>query len=283
MNILDIIQRQPHPRPWEEGEKIPWNDLEFSKRMLNEHLSQAHDAASRRIEKIDQHVRWIHHVLLKETVTKILDLGCGPGLYVHRLAKLGHNCVGIDYSPASIAYAKEQANHEQLPCLYKDEDIRIADYGDGFGLVMSIFGEFNVFKPTDIHRILNKAHAALLPGGFLLIEPHTFDAIKNIGHEPKTWDSAQTGLFSAAPHVYFQENIWDDDARVAIIRHYIIDAETGRVACHSSSTQAYTNQEYRTLLSECGFINPVFYSSLGGKEGEPEGVLLGIVAEKSVS
>jgi len=282
MNIFDIIQRQTHPRPWEEGEKIPWNDPEFSRRMLKEHLSQAHDAASRRFGKIDQHVTWIHHSLLKGKLTKILDIGCGPGLYVQRLTKLGHECVGIDYSPASIEYAKEQANHEKLNCLYKNEDIRIADYGDGFGLVMSIFGEFNVFRPNDIQRILKKAHDALLPGGLLLIEPHTFEAIKKIGHAPKTWYSAQTGLFSEAPHVYLQENMWDDEARVAIIRHYIVDAETGAIVCHSSSTQAYTNQEYRTLLSESGFIKPVFYSSLGGNEGEAEGVLIGIVAEKSV-
>lgn len=35
----------------------------------------------------------------------MLDLGCGPGLYSHRLATLGHRVHGIDFGPASIAYA----------------------------------------------------------------------------------------------------------------------------------------------------------------------------------
>ena len=65
MKLMDIIHRQRVPKPWAEGEKIPWNDPDFSKRMLNEHLSQAHDAASRRFEIIEKHVSWIHHQVLQ--------------------------------------------------------------------------------------------------------------------------------------------------------------------------------------------------------------------------
>ena len=50
MNLLDLIHRASPPAPWAEGDKIPWNDPDFSRRMLREHLSQAHDAASRRID-----------------------------------------------------------------------------------------------------------------------------------------------------------------------------------------------------------------------------------------
>ena len=109
MNLIDIIHRPANPVPYSEGEKIPWNDPVFSARMLREHLSQAHDAASRRFETIDKHVAWIHRTILAGRPAKILDLGCGPGLYASRLARLGHTCAGIDFSPASIAYAREQA------------------------------------------------------------------------------------------------------------------------------------------------------------------------------
>lgn len=145
MKLIDIIHRQSNPQPWSEGEKIPWNDPAFSKRMLKEHLSQAHDAASRRSETIDAQVGWIHQVVLKGQPSRILDLGCGPGLYTARLAGLGHSCTGIDFSPASIAYAKEQAIARDLNCQYSEADIRSAEYGSGYDLVMSIFGEFNVF------------------------------------------------------------------------------------------------------------------------------------------
>ena len=114
LKLLDIINRQRVPQPWAEGEKIPWNDPGFSGRMLNEHLSQEHDAASRRFEIIDRHVGWIHEQVLGGNPTCILDLGCGPGLYTSRLAKLGHRCVGIDFSPASIAHAREHGESHEL-------------------------------------------------------------------------------------------------------------------------------------------------------------------------
>jgi SAM-dependent methyltransferase len=283
MKLMDIIRRQTVPKPWAEGEKIPWDDPDFSRRMLNEHLSQEHDAASRRFEIIDKHVKWIHDQVLKRNPTRILDLGCGPGLYTNRLARLGHRCVGIDFSPASIAYAQEQAEEAGLECTYIHQDIRTADYGDEYGLVMSIFGEFNVFRPGEARDILEKAYRALVPNGFLLFEPHTFEAVVKIGEQPTSWYSAEKGLFSEEPHLYLQESFWDTEDNVAIQRYYIIDAATGEVTRYSSSTQAYTNEEYRSLLAECGFGEVVFYPSLGGSAGSPEGDLIAILSQKDMA
>jgi SAM-dependent methyltransferase len=283
LKLLDIIRRQSVPKPWAEGEKIPWNAPDFSRRMLKEHLSQEHDTASRRFEIIDKHVQWIHNQVLKGKPTRILDLGCGPGLYTNRLARLGHRCVGIDFSPAAIAYAREQAEKVGLDCTYIQQDIRTVDYGDEYGLVMSIFGEFNVFRPEEARGILEKAHCALMSSGFLLLEPHAFEAVVKIGEQHSWWYTAEKGLFSEEPHLYLQESFWDTEDKVAIERYYVIDAATGEVTRHSASTQAYTNEEYRSLLAECGFGQVVFYPSLGGSTGSLEGELIAILSQKDVA
>jgi SAM-dependent methyltransferase len=280
MKLIDIVHRQGLPKPWVEGEKIPWDDPEFSKRMLKEHLSQEHDAASRRSEIIDEHVEWIHNHVLKGEPTRILDLCCGPGLYTQRLARLGHQCVGIDFSPASIAYAREQAEEAGLDCEYTQADIRTADFGEGYGLVVLIFGEFNVFRPAEAKDLLTKAYRALVPNSFLLLEPHTFEQVVQLGQQPTSWYTAEKGLFSDKPHLCLQENFWDADAGVAIERYYIIDAATGEVRRHSSSTQAYTNGEYRSLLAERGFGEAVFYPCLGERAGSPQDDLIAILAQK---
>jgi SAM-dependent methyltransferase len=274
MNLTDIVHRTAVPEPWGEGEKIPWNDPDFSARMLQEHLSQAHDAASRRFEKIDRHVAWIHTHVLGEKPSTILDLGCGPGLYASRLAPRGHTCVGIDFGPASIAYARAQAERESLACTYRLEDLRTADFGafhTDYDLAMLIFGEFNVFKPEDIRHILRKAHAVLRPGGKLVLEPHTFAAVEKEGRRPPSWYATPHGLFSAQPHLVLTENIWDAERAVATTRHYIVDAATGAVTRHAASMLAYTDAQYRDLLTECGFSDVAFYPSLTGKPEEDAG------------
>lgn len=279
MKLLDVVRRQPIPEPWAEGEKIPWNDPDFSRRMLKEHLSQDHDAASRRSETIDKHVQWIHRGVLYGNPNRILDLGCGPGLYTSRLSKLGHECVGIDYSPASVAYAKEQAKKEGLQCTYLHEDIRDVDYGTGYSLVMLIFGEFNVFSPKDARVILKKAHHALVDNGFLLLESHTFSAVRKMGGQ-SSWYSADSGLFSDQPHICLREGFWDAESGTATERYFIIDALTGEVTPHAASMQAYTDEQYRSLLTECGFGEVEFYPSLRGDIDESQSDFIVVVARK---
>jgi SAM-dependent methyltransferase len=280
MNLMNFINRSSMPIPWDEGDNIPWYDPGFSKRMLREHLSQKHDAASRRYEKINKHVRWIHSRLLTEKTTRILDLACGPGLYSSRLAQMGHVCVGIDYSPASIEYARKQAIMESLQCEYICEDIRSAEYGTGFGLVMLIYGEFNIFRPSDAKRILQKACYALNPGGLMLIEPHTFDAIKQLGQKKSLWHSYKHGLFSDNPHLCLEESFWDDTSRTATKRYFIVDALDGNITPYAQTFQAYTNAEYKSIIEESGFYNVTFFSSLTGTEDESQASLIALMAQR---
>jgi len=245
MNMLDLIRRRPRPIPWEEGDNIPWNEPGFSERMLQWHLSQTTDAASRRFPTIDRHVSWIHRVILQERPSRILDLGCGPGLYTSRLAQLGHTCVGADWSPASIRYANQTAQQQGLACTYKEGDIRQIPFGQGFDLVMFVFGEFNVFKPEDAGQVLEKARFALLPGGKILLEAHTFEYIQRWAMEPASWYTSTGGLFSPLPHLQLEEGFWDDETRTTTRRFFIVDGECDEVIRYAASYQAYTEAEYR--------------------------------------
>jgi len=277
MKLSDIIQRDMAPQPWAEGEKIPWNDPDFSRRMLKEHLSQRHDAASRRTSVIKKHVDWIHNFVLNGKSSHILDLGCGPGLYTARLAALGHVCHGIDFGPASIEYAVKSAPEN---CSYSLGDIRGTDFGSGYDLVMLIFGEFNVFKPEDARLILNKACAALKPGGKILLEPHTFDAVYELGNQPATWYSAKNELFAEEPHLCLMESFWDEDLSVAIERYIIVDVASGEVTRYASSTQAYENDELAEMLKQAGFNKPEFYPSLRWVPDEKMSQLQVLVANR---
>ena len=138
--------RNPKPVPWSAGDNFPWDEPEFSRRMLGEHLRQDHDMARPRAEKIDRHVGYIHNELLGGRRTRILDLACGPGLYTSRLAALGHVCVGVDYSPASIKYAKNEAREASLDCTYIQADIREVPFPGSYGLVMMHHGQMNTFS-----------------------------------------------------------------------------------------------------------------------------------------
>jgi hypothetical protein len=133
---------------------------------------------------------------------------------------------------------------------------------------MLIFGEFNVFKPKDAKLILKKAYEALNPGGKILLETITFDAVYEIGNQPATWYSAENELFADEPHLCLMESFWDDELSVAIERYYIVDAATGESTRYSASSKAYENAELTKMLVQAGFQKPDFYPSLTGTPDE---------------
>jgi SAM-dependent methyltransferase len=280
MKLEDMIIRELPPKPWAEGEKIPWDDADFSERMLKEHLSQVHDMASRRQATIDLHVAWIAETCLQKKPARILDLGCGPGFYSQRLAQQGHSCVGIDFSPASIAHAKAQAAQADLSIDYTCGDIRTADYGDGFDLAMMIFGEFNVFSKDDTQQLLGNIHEALKPGGCILLEPQTYEAIQQDGHSPACWHTHDSGLFSPDSHLWLDEHFWHDDCHAATTRYFIIDATTGSIDKYASTTQAYTDDDFDGLLADAGFCDVQRFPSLTGTEEHQQVGLFVLMAKK---
>lgn len=278
MNLTDLVKRKA-PVPWTEGDNIPWNDPDFSRRMLEVHLSQENDAASRRAGVIDQHVQFIYERLLHSRPARVLDLGCGPGLYSVRLARLGCTVRGIDFSPASVAYARQAVQAEGLPVEIDLGDVRETEYGvNQYDLAMFIYGEMNVFSPTAIRLILNKAFQALKPGGKLLLEPSTEESVVRLGKEQASWSAQEAGLFSDLPHLSLFEAFWNNEQRVATHRHITIDAETAQVSWSAVNYQAYRDTEMRELLEECGFEQVKCYPSLTGSEDNSD--FYAVVGEK---
>lgn len=281
MQLTDLLQRSRPPVPWQEGDNIPWNEPGFSERMLAEHLSQEHDAASRRSKLIDLQVQWIHTRLLAGRPSSVLDLGCGPGLYSSQLAQLGHVCVGIDYSPASIRYARQTAAREQLACTYHQADLREADFGqERFDLAMLIYGEFNIFRPSHARELLQKSRQALKPGGILLLEPHTFQSIENHGNQLPVWYISQSGLFSQNPHLTFSECFWDAVKRTATVRYYVLGLQDCQLTRYAQTFQAYEREDYEDLLLEQGFQDIQFSPSLTGGEPDTQTDFLALTAVK---
>lgn len=263
MTLSELVARE-RPIPWAEGSKIPWDEPGFSARMLREHLSQHHDRASRRFEIIDEHVAWIHENVLAGTASSVLDLGCGPGFYSARLARRGHACVGIDFSPASLTYARAEAAGEALRCEYRLRDLRKGQFGSSFQAALLVSGEFNTFPLTAAQALLVDVRRALAAGGVLVLEVHSAEFVRTIGESVSSWFTAKQGVFCDEPHVCLRECFWFPDCSTAVERYFVAPASTGRFAAYTSTTRAYSRADYESMLSIVGFGQIEFHASLAG-------------------
>ncbi|MBN1295566.1 methyltransferase domain-containing protein [bacterium] len=287
MTLDEFFSRNPVPEPWQEGDNIPWHEPEFSRRMLREHYCQDHDRASRRYPIIDAHVAWIDRVLLHSRPSRILDLGCGPGFYSSRLAALGHPVTGIDYSPASIASARESTTAEPFaspvaPCRYFHADIRsLSDYrqtAPPYDLIMMLYGEINVFNPADARTIVQRCSRALAPGGLLLLEPQTYDAVRDTGLQPAFWSQAAANVWSDSPHFLLEEYFWNSRLEASTIRYFVLDPITSLVTPYAQTFQAWSTKAIDNLLVSAGFDDLRFYPRLAGVMDETGDDLMAVVA-----
>lgn len=252
LKLIDFINRAIPPEPWADGENIPWHDPGFSERMLKEHLNPEHDAASRRPKLIDEQVRWLHEEVLGGKSTRVLDLGCGPGLYAVRLAKLGHEVTGVDISPASLEYARKLCTENGLSCEFIKADFRSVELDGEFGLVMQIFGELNIFRRSHTAEIVEKCSSILAAGGRLVLEVDKPETTRKLGDSKQGWRTRESGLFSDRPHLYLEESYWNEEQRVTTKRYWVIDSETADVTRFAQSFVAYEADEYTDLLTSAG-------------------------------
>ena len=188
------------------------------------------------------------------------------GFYSHRLAALGHGCVGVDFAPAAIEYARKEAAARGLDCRFELADIRSAEFGSGFDLVMLLFGELNLFPRDEAVALLRRCAQALAPDGVVLLEVHSFETVRNRGTSAPKWSAVAAGVFSERPHLRLEEYFWLEESECAAGRYWIIDAETAAVSRFGWTMQAYSDEAYAALLADAGLQVQGTFPSLTDEE-----------------
>jgi SAM-dependent methyltransferase len=109
---------------------------------------------------------------------RVLDVGSGPGVKAMALARQhrGVHATLIDRQPEldlARAVAEKQGLRQQLTMIAGD--MRTAEYGES-QFDVALFGScLMFFGPKDNVNLLRKAHAALVPGGTLVIKQYIAD------------------------------------------------------------------------------------------------------------
>ncbi len=155
MNIDKFHIASQKPKIYEKGDSIMWTDGHISKKLLEIHLNPDIDSASRMPESISRTVEFIK-TFYTESSMSILDLGCGPGIYMGKLAQLGHACTGIDFSKNSISYAKKRAKEKGLEINYICQDYLEQKFQEQQTWTFEYSGFWTqYFNPEDVIALLS--------------------------------------------------------------------------------------------------------------------------------
>ena len=270
--LLAPLLDAPPPRPWDGAHQLPWDDPEFSERMLRCHLDPDTDMASRRPELIARHCDWLE-MRLGPGRHRILDVGCGPGLYLHELARRGHETVGFDFAPAPLRWARETAAAEGLDCTFFAADLKdlpagLEERAGPCDAVTFWFGEFHSFAPAMAEAFLPRLAACLRPGGLLVLE-HQPRAMF-VTDDSTSWSVETDGPFCGEPHLWLQQFRWDAEAEVEIHVHWILAPGSGTLRRYVQCHQAWRSADLAALLHRCGLETPEYHEPITGASDEFE-------------
>ena len=265
MDIEKLIRSVEKPGLYERGNAVMWTDPHISKQLLELHLDPRHDMASRGKSKIMQVADWMLTVS-NSPHQKILDLGCGPGLYAQYLAGKGHEVTGVDISRNSIEYARQQASNHQLDIDYRVLNYLDLDLDSRFDLVIMIYLDFCVLLPGERDKVLQNILKALKPGGILI-----FDVINERNIDQKitkpAWEKRNKGFWRDGPYLALENGYHYPDQEVFVSQHVVVSEEDIRT--YLFWNHYYTLEKMLTLMTSEGFSDVINHENLLPGKDDP--------------
>jgi SAM-dependent methyltransferase len=252
--LWKLYNRPQRPAPWKQGGNLPWNEPDFSRRMLREHLDQGHGAASRTDKERAIQLDWLWDKLGLRAGDQVLDVTCGPGLYAVELAQRGCVVTGVDFSPASIDHARNLADARGVTtrCTFTEQDIRQFDYPvAAYGAALFLYGQLSVFQRDETQYLLKQIARALKPGGKLCVELLNVDRLDKT--ESNWWYTGNTGLWGDTPFLHLGERFWEAESQLVMERFQIIHLESGQMDEILLCDQAYAIPTMTAMMEAAGF------------------------------
>lgn len=257
--VLSILRHRP--TVYEPNEHAFWDDEHISKGMLAAHLDPETEAATRNPEFVRRSAEWIAGFAAGTNRPKLLDLGCGPGIYAELLAEQGFDVTGVDISRRSLAYAREQSEKKGSKISYIRGDYRTIDYDGAFDFATLIYCDFGVLSPPDRAALLKRIHKALKPGGRFITDVCSLRLYED-RPELTRWSYEDGGFWSEKPHACLHAFLRYDETNTYADRYVIVESDS--VRSFNIWNHRFSREELLEDLINAGFKSAEFYGTAAG-------------------
>ncbi|WP_313381467.1 class I SAM-dependent methyltransferase [Proteiniphilum saccharofermentans] len=264
--------RNNKPTLFEKSTCNIWTDPYIQQQMLKEHLNPVSDGASRKQESILR----ITDFILSHTKpgNRLLDLGCGPGLYATLFKDKGYDVTGIDFNKASIEYGA--GKRKDIAYIWGDY---IKEYPDGkYDTVIMIYCDLGTHSDSDRDRLLKNIYHSLDDNGIFIFDVFTEELVKD-KQEGKSWDYVPNGGFWSQEEYLLLSQTFHYPENNAFSYQYnlLTKDETKHFIVWD---RYYTEEEITLILQNIGFRKVTIHKNvLGGNDFTSDSEMF-IVAEK---
>lgn len=267
---MNIINKKPNL--FEKSDSSIWTDPYIQEELLNAHLELSSDAASRNMDSIKTIVDFISRYAKPNS--RLLDLGCGPGLYTNLLANKGYIVTGIDLNAKSIEYAKSK--NENITYIESDY-IRDFPHGE-YDTIIMIYCDMGTYSNDDRDLLLANCYNSLCPGGILIFDVFNQDLIKD-KVEGNNWEyENEKGFWANQEYLLLNQTFHYPESKAFAYQYNLLLKD---VTKHFIIWDRYYDKaEVIDILKNIGFRNLQIKDNLLEKNSFTSNNQMFIVAEK---
>ena len=276
---LNNINRRPKPFEVYTAATL-WTDSHIAKKMLEYHLNQDVDAASRKKVFIDASVEWMVSYFNIDESTKICDYGCGPGLYCTQFAEHGASVTGIDFSASSIEYARNIASQKSLDIDYVQRNYLEYETDKKFDLITMIMCDFCALSLSQRKQLLSKFFRYLSKNGSVILDAYTLSAFARREESANYEHNQLNGFWSPNDYYGFVNTFKYENEKVVLDKYTIV--EENRTWEVYNWLQYFSRESITEEFEAAGFRIEKYYADIAGKPYDPELSEFAVVAKKAV-
>ncbi|MGW7080257.1 class I SAM-dependent methyltransferase [Streptomyces sp. NPDC054866] len=188
--------------------------------------------------------------------SRVLDLCCGPGLYLVPLVRRGYTVTGVDLSAELLKRAQAVCEDDGVDVRLIRADMLTHVEPDAYDVVLNVFTSFGYFDdPQDNVQVLRNAYDSLVPGGQLFIDVMGKEVLAG-------WIGRPQIVELDGAYVVQRDTVLDSWTRLRTDWTLVRDG----IAREASITSfLYSAAELRTLFEDAGFTG---VECFGGFDGE---------------
>lgn len=273
--ILNKINERPKPFEFYTASEL-WTNEHTAQQMLQYHLNDSIEASSRSGAFIEKSCGWItDHFDIRNK--KVIDFGCGPGLYASQLAQKGAFVTGVDFSENSIEYARKTAAEKGLSVDYIVADYLSFETSEKFDLIIMIMCDFCALSPTQRKTLLSTFKAMLKPEGSILMDVYSLSNFEKKS-ESATYEKNQLfGFWSPNDYYAFVNTFKYEDEKVLLDKYTIYEENKDEKIVYNW-LQHFSIGMLQAELDQNGLLVEEQLASVAGGEFDPESNEFAIIA-----
>ncbi len=190
---------------------------------------------------------------------RVLDVGCGTGVFLERAVSVDFDAIGIDAAPEMVSIAGDRVGEERVR-VERMQDLKETNVYDG---VVSLSWSFNYVQSfAEAHDVLDRLFKALRPGGRLILQiAHAPNAADTLGEDREPGPDGQE------EDVFFLYRFSSAPNRPGVLRaQYVYGCKSMKeLYFEEHQLGAADANQVAALASEIGFENTELLDSWRGE------------------